>query len=84
VENEYETYNRVLHIAEIGGIEVLVWCLEILCTCEQKPTTSDNLLQKGQKKEKQRTTSAQNSTFATRTNRHTTEVCKRAVFLLTH
>jgi hypothetical protein len=27
---------------------------------------------------------AQNSTFANRTNRHTTNVCKRAVFFPTH
>jgi len=30
------------------------------------------------------TANAQNSTFANRTSRHTTEICKRAVFLPTH
>jgi len=29
-------------------------------------------------------TNAQNSTFANRTSRHTTKICKRAVFLPTH
>ena len=32
----------------------------------------------------QSTANAQNSTFANRTIRHTTKVCKRAVFLPTH
>ena len=35
-------------------------------------------------KRKMENANAQNSTFANRTSRHTTKVCKRAVFLPTH
>jgi hypothetical protein len=36
------------------------------------------------KRQKIKTANAQNSTFANRTGRHTTKICKKAVFLLTH
>ena len=53
----------------------------MLGTSEKKPATADNLLQKDKKME---TADPQNSTFANRSNRHETKVCKRAVFLPTH
>ena len=54
---------------------------QMLGTSEEKPTTAVILLQKDKKME---TANAQNSTFANRTSRHTTKICKRAVFLPTH
>jgi len=36
------------------------------------------------KENEKNTAHAQNSTFANHTSRHTTKVCKRAVFLPTH
>ena len=51
----------------------------------KRQTTTDNLLLKDRKENKKmETANAQNSTFANRTSRHTTKICKRAVFLPTH
>jgi hypothetical protein len=36
------------------------------------------------RRDKMKNANAQNSTFANRTSRHTTKICKRAVFLPTH
>jgi len=49
-------------------------------TAKCKNDTADNL----QLKKIKENAHAQNSTFANRTNRHTTNVCKRAVFFPTH
>jgi len=55
--------------------------LQPLGTSEKKQRQRMILLQKDKKME---TADPQNSTFANRTSRHETKVCKRAVFLPTH
>ncbi len=56
----------------------------VLTVRHKRRKTNDSGNFAAKRQEKMETANAQNSTFANRTSRHTTKICKRAVFLPTH